>query len=199
MKLETKGEATKQHLINVGSQLFYEQGYKNTGLSQILKEACVTKGSFYFHFDDKETFGLSIIDYYTQVFKDLSKSHLNNDALSPAKKIEAFHYFYLDLVKQNGYRCGCPIGNFSQELAALNPAFASKISTAFSGMVFTLSKVISEGVLLGEFKASNDIEALASFIVDSWEGALLRMKSVKNAEPLENWFVFTQQLLLVNK
>ena len=51
MKKETKGEATKQHLINVGSVLFHQQGYKNTGLSQILKESGVTKGSFYFHFE----------------------------------------------------------------------------------------------------------------------------------------------------
>lgn len=198
MNTETKGEATKQHLINVGSMLFYQQGYNKTGLSQILKEAKVTKGSFYFHFNDKESFGLAIIDYYIKIFKDLSAQHLNNNQLTPTQKIDAFHHFYLELVKQHDFKCGCPIGNFSQELAALHPKFSIKIKSAFDSMVFTLSKVISEGVLVGEFNATNDIEALASFIIDSWEGALLRMKSVKSAEPLDNWYLFTKKLLINN-
>jgi len=196
MNAETKGEATKQHLIDVGSMLFYKQGYNNTGLSQILKEARVTKGSFYFHFDDKEAFGIAIIDFYIKMFRDLSKQHLNNDGLTPTEKIAAFHHFYLNLFKQQDYTCGCPIGNFGQELGGLNSEFSIKLTIAFNGMVFTLSQVISEGVLSGEFKATNDIEALAGFIVDSWEGALVRMKTIRSAQPLENWFAFTKQLLL---
>lgn len=197
MKTETKGEVTKQHLINVGSVLFYQQGYKNTGLSQILKESGITKGSFYFHFEDKHAFGLAIIDNYIELFKDASKKHLNNNELSPSEKIEAFHHYYLELFEKNNYKGGCLIGNFSQEMSTLNAEYANKIALVFERMANAISKVICEGVLMGEFQSNDDIESLSNFFVNSWEGALVRMKSVNNAEPLDNWFVFIKHILFI--
>lgn len=196
IKEVTKGEATKQHLIDVGSALFHQQGFKNTGLAQILKESKVTKGSFYFHFEDKHAFGLAIIDFYIGLFKKSSKEHLNNSELSPIQKIEAFHYYFLDLLKKNDFKGGCLIGNFSQEMSTLNPEYAKKISAAFDGMATTAANVICEGVLMGEFQPNDNIDALANFFVNSWEGALVRVKSVGNAEPLENWLMFIKQILL---
>lgn len=197
MKTETKGEVTKQHLINVGSVLFHQQGYKNTGLSQILKESGITKGSFYFHFEDKHAFGLAIIDDYIQSFKNSSKKHLNNNALSPSEKIEAFHHYYLKLFEKNNYKGGCLIGNFSQEMSTLNVEYANKIALVFEKMANAISKVICEGILMGEFQSNDDIEALSNFFVNSWEGALVRMKSVSNAEPLDNWFIFMKHILFI--
>jgi len=191
----TKGEATKQHLITVGATLFHQQGYKNTGLTQILTESGVTKGSFYFHFKDKQAFGLAIIDTYIALFKESSTKHLNNSALSPSEKIQAFHTHYLNLFENSDYKGGCLIGNFSQEMSTLNTLYAEKIAHAFDGMTKVVAKVISEGILLGEFQANDDIESLANFFVNSWEGALVRMKSVRSAEPLHNWFLFVQHLL----
>jgi len=197
MKKETKGEVTKQHLINVGSTLFHQQGFKNTGLTQILKESSITKGSFYFHFEDKHAFGLAIIDYHVELFKGASKEHLNNNALSPLEKIEAFHHYYSSIFENNNFKGGCLIGNFSQEMSTLNTEYANKIALAFESMANTISKVISEGILMGEFQSNDDIESLSNFFINSWEGALVRMKSVNNAEPLDNWFMFIKHLLLI--
>ncbi|NRA68001.1 MAG: helix-turn-helix transcriptional regulator, partial [Pseudobacteriovorax sp.] len=44
------GEETKQQLISVASLMFAERGYHGVGISEILSEANVTKGSAYFHF-----------------------------------------------------------------------------------------------------------------------------------------------------
>lgn len=197
MKIKTKGKATQQHLVNVGSVLFHQQGYKNTGLSQILKESGVTKGSFYFHFEDKHAFGLAIIDNTISLFKETSKEHLNNNALSPSEKITAFHHYQLNLLAKNNYKGGCLIGNFSQEMSPLNAEYANKIASAFEYMVRVISNVICEGILMGEFQSNDDIDALSNFFLNSWEGALVRTKSVGNSEPLENWFLFIRHMLFL--
>lgn len=195
MKRETKGDLTKKHLINVGSRLFHLQGYKNTGLSQILKEAAVTKGSFYFHFEDKEAFGLAILEFYIELFKASSKEHLNNNRLSPLEKIAAFHHYHLNYLADNHYQCGCLLGNFSQEMSSLHPQFAEKIAEAFDDMASSVSDVLCEGILMGDFKSIDDIDAVSNFFVNSWEGALVRMKSVKNEAPLENWYLMMKKIL----
>ena len=41
-----------------------KQGYHNTGLNQILVTAKVSKGSFYYHFEKKEAFALSVLEWF---------------------------------------------------------------------------------------------------------------------------------------
>ncbi|MBD3277050.1 MAG: TetR family transcriptional regulator, partial [Candidatus Aegiribacteria sp.] len=49
---------TKRHLVETGVSIMRMNGFRSTGLSQVLKEAAVPKGSFYHYFDSKEEFGL---------------------------------------------------------------------------------------------------------------------------------------------
>ncbi|MBK7631744.1 MAG: TetR/AcrR family transcriptional regulator [Ignavibacteriales bacterium] len=63
---------TKNKLLQIGAKYVHLKGFNHTGLQEILKEANVPKGSFYFYFNSKEEFGLAIID----VFITFLKSHL---------------------------------------------------------------------------------------------------------------------------
>ena len=57
-------QTTKEKLIETGAALVHKQGYTNTGIQEILKTAGVPKGSFYFHFKNKEEFGVELVKYY---------------------------------------------------------------------------------------------------------------------------------------
>lgn len=193
----TKGEVTQLHLINVGASLFHLQGYKHTSLSQILNAAKVTKGSFYFHFEDKQAFGLAVLNQQIDWFKESSRLHLNNSDLSPLEKIETFYRSNVVFFQKNDFKYGCLLGNFSQEMSTLSTEFAHKIAMAFDEMVALVSDVICEGILMGEFNAIEDIDLFANFFINSWEGALVRMKSVKDESSLVNWFTMIKQLLFI--
>lgn len=56
--------ATPHQLLIAGRELFSRHGYNATGIQQITDLAGVPKGSFYNHFDCKETFAVAIIDQY---------------------------------------------------------------------------------------------------------------------------------------
>jgi TetR/AcrR family transcriptional repressor of nem operon len=191
----SKGDSTRRQLIEMGANLFHQQGYHNTGLQQILKQAGLTKGSFYFHFKDKESFGLAIIEQQMHRFNENLDRHLSNEALNAEQKIAAFHQFFLEKFRQMQFKGGCPIGNFSQEMADISPLFAQKIRQAFSGICCCFKTVIEQGQQQGRFKSELDSADTANFIVNSWEGAVLRMKATQNAEPLENWYQFIRLLL----
>jgi TetR/AcrR family transcriptional regulator, transcriptional repressor for nem operon len=192
----TKGDSTRRQLIEVGATLFHQQGYHNTGLQQILKQAAVTKGSFYFHFKDKESFALAIIEQQMCMFKETLNQHLGNETLSAEKKIAAFHQFFLGIFTQKQFKGGCPIGNFSQEMADVSGQFADKIKHAFNNMSRCFKAVIEQGQQQGRFKSELDSADTANFMVNSWEGAVLRMKASQNAEPLENWYQYVRLLLI---
>lgn len=52
----------KERILHTANNLFYEQGYNNTGINQIIKEASVAKASFYSHFPSKETLAVAYLE-----------------------------------------------------------------------------------------------------------------------------------------
>jgi AcrR family transcriptional regulator len=49
-----RGGRTRQHLVDVATQLFTERGYEATSIEVILEAAGVSRGALYHHFDGKE-------------------------------------------------------------------------------------------------------------------------------------------------
>ena len=43
-----KGEESRQRLIECAAKLFWKNGYSATGISEILRQTDLPKGSFYF-------------------------------------------------------------------------------------------------------------------------------------------------------
>jgi TetR/AcrR family transcriptional repressor of nem operon len=88
---------------------------------------------------------------------------------------------------KRAYTCGCLIGNLGAELSDQSELIRVGVETAFAGWVEALELCIQEGQSAGEICADFDAAALASFLINAWEGAILRAKVVKNSAPLEEF------------
>jgi len=73
----------RDEIIRKGAQLIHSQGYKATGLQQILDVAGIPKGSFYFYFKSKDDFGAAVIDYFTLTIGEIFTSHLRDPGKTP--------------------------------------------------------------------------------------------------------------------
>lgn len=60
----TKGEQSKNKLIECAAQLFLEKGYNATGINDILSGTGLPKGSFYFHFASKKDLAINVATYF---------------------------------------------------------------------------------------------------------------------------------------
>src|SRR5208337_4914285 len=60
-------EATRQAIIQKGAKLIHSRGFVNTGIQEIITAAGVPKGSFYFYFKNKDDFGASVIDHFSDL------------------------------------------------------------------------------------------------------------------------------------
>ncbi|MDF2885356.1 MAG: transcriptional regulator, TetR family [Clostridiaceae bacterium] len=118
----TKGENAKKYLIEISSKLFLQKGYSNTGINDILTEAGVSKGSFYFHFSSKKDLAVEVAKYYQKIilqdwFKPLSNNSWNvfiNKLVEDIKKYISIGKFW-----------GCPMVVLGLEIAFIEEELAA--------------------------------------------------------------------------
>ncbi len=176
---------TKEKLLQVGASLVREKGFNNAGLKEILKKAEVPKGSFYFYFENKEQFGLELIDVYTSFFEAEMDKIMINKKVSGLKRISKFIDFTKTMFEQENFTGGCPLGNLSLEMGDVNEKFRLKISKGFETMQYKLKNCLDDAKKDGEINKNTNTKSAANFILNSWEGAVLRMKAEKSTQPLD--------------
>ncbi len=189
-------DSTKLKILEAGAIIIRHKGFNHTGIQEILKAAGVPKGSFYFHFKNKEDFGLQVIDFFNDFFKNRAYETFNNSSIPPLERLEMFLRGFIEFFESLDYMMGCPIGNLSQEMGDLSLEFRKKLKESVAGMVDIYSEILTEAKNRGDLSDGVDIKSTSDFIVSSWHGALVRMKIEKTAEPLENHIYFVMNKLL---
>jgi TetR/AcrR family transcriptional regulator, transcriptional repressor for nem operon len=178
-------KSTREHLIDVGLGLMHQNGYNATGLSDILQAADVPKGSFYHHFGSKEDFAAAALERYGMREREHAAAVLSDTTTPPLKRLRRYFSDLTKMYGQKGAIPGCMMGRFSLEIAETSPQLRKQISASFAHWQQTIAAVIAQAVAQKELPASTDAEALASFLLNSWEGALLRSQVDKSNAPLE--------------
>jgi TetR/AcrR family transcriptional repressor of nem operon len=188
-------KSTREHLLDVGVGLMHRNGYNATGLSDILKAADVPKGSFYHHFGSKEDFAAAALARYVAREGEHAANVLNDAKTPPLKRLKRY---FTDLIKTYGQASeipGCMMGRFSLEMAVESPQLRKLISASFAGWQQKIAAVLQEAVEQKELPRDTEAGPLAGFLLNSWEGALLRSQAEKSDAPLETFLRYALDAL----
>ena len=176
----------RDKLIQVGKQIVVQQGFNAASLNEILKAASVPKGSFYYYFDSKEDFGLAIIEYFADSYRQKLQRILKDESIAPLTRLR--NYFELGIAEMESSQCsdGCLFGNLAQELSAQNELFRDRLKQVFLDWEGFFAECLQAAFRAEEID-SQDIPALAQFVLSGWEGAILQAKVTKSTIPMENF------------
>lgn len=178
---------TRSDIIKVGTELISRQGYNATGIDMVLKEAGVPKGSFYHYFKSKEEFGLAVMDVFADYYSQRMTALLQDTALSPLSRIRKLMEGSLERFSRNQCSKGCLTGNLGQEMADQNERFRARLDEIFDDWRRLFAVCLSEAQAAKELDSRLEAEALASFVLSGWEGAILRAKVMKSPQPLQDF------------
>ena len=175
---------TRNNLVQAGLKMIHAEGYSASGIQGIVERADVPKGSFYTYFESKEAFGAEVIDAYSEGGQDKLETFLLNPDLSPLARLEAYFDNRIELFKATDFVRGCLLGNFSAETADHSALLRQRVAKHFTAWSAVFEKCISEGQQKGQIASQLPAASLADFVLNSWEGALLRMRVEKSDAPL---------------
>ncbi|MEV0246221.1 TetR family transcriptional regulator C-terminal domain-containing protein [Nocardia sp. NPDC050712] len=177
-----RSDDTRQLLVEEGAAGFLTNGYHGTGIKQVLDAVGVPKGSFYNYFDSKETFGQAVIDYHSQCIQR-NMAAAFGPALDPVAGLRAFFARQMDEFVETDYTGGCLIANLGAELEG-SEVLRESLSAAFRTWRDGMAVALREAQEQGTIRADIDAAELADLLIESWEGAVIRMKIDRTLEPL---------------
>ncbi len=197
MDTNVASPSTRERLLEVGLELMRKHGYGATGLQEILRAADVPRGSFYHHFSSKEGFAVAVIERYVALVGKLNDEILGNVRQAPLKRLRRYFENLITLAGQTAPISGCLLGSLSLEVAASSPLLQGHIHSSFTHWQTAIASILREAIEKGDLPQSTKPDMLASFVLNSWEGALLRSEADRSDAPLKHFlhYVFEEMLL----
>ncbi|KAB0459351.1 TetR family transcriptional regulator [Agrobacterium radiobacter] len=183
---------TKERLVNAGADRFRELGYSACSVQEIVDQAGVPKGSFYNHFKTKEAFAVEVVaNYVASTRRDI----LKDSGATPLNRIAHHFRHLLESHEKAQHNRGCLIVNLTAETSDSIPLLRETLNASLTDWIDLLSETIREGQTGGEIKSDLEPAKFARFLIDAYEGAVLRMKVSNANNPLENFYSIAMSLL----
>ena len=193
---EMEARNTRDRLLQVGLRHIRSAGYASTGVQEILDEANVPKGSFYHHFASKEAFAQEVLALYVRGENERAAKLLGEGKAAPLRRLRRYFEEIITIYGPTATISGCLLGNLSLEMADHSDSIQSLLHQSFATWQSAVAGVLQEAIDRGDLARSAKPQELAGFLLNSYEGALLRSKADRSAKPLDVFLHFTFNVLL---
>ncbi|MDQ7090979.1 MAG: TetR family transcriptional regulator C-terminal domain-containing protein [Methylococcales bacterium] len=174
----------REKLLEQGVNLIMTQGYHGTGLKEILDNVNIPKGSFYHYFENKEVFGSEVIKYYIAPFITQLQAHIDDDRYDTLSALTFYFDELIRLSRQENFKGGCLLGNLMGEIGDSSEICRLALKSAVEDYRDLLEYGLNKAQKQGTIRPDKTAKRMADLLVDSWQGALLRMKIEQSTTPL---------------
>jgi len=183
----------KSEIIKRSYHLMHLYGYNGTSVKKITDAAEIPKGSFYNYFQNKEEYAKCVIEHFRH--KESIFYTFEEDELTSAEQISLFFKNQIKYFKKKNYKYGCFVGNLTQEMADVSPVLAKTAEDFHQFVAVQLEQSLIRGVESGEFVLPVDAKKLSNFLINAWQGTLLRMKSNQDDQVLDDYLEILKRIL----
>ena len=167
----SKGEETKQYIIEKAAPIFNTKGLAATAMSDIMEATKLSKGTLYLHFENKDILASSAVDFNMEQLSGKLKTELSQ-YITAKQKLFAYLDFFIETNKPIVIG-GCPMLNFGTEADDTNELIKSKVNILVNKSQKLLSDIINQGIQNGEFKPDWNADEFATMMFAMLEGGIL--------------------------
>ena len=122
--MAVKGQATKTKLMDIAERLILNRGFSAMSIDEVIKEAGITKGGFFYHFDSKNSLVYALMQRYREkeafIFSDLFKraEELTSD---PLQQMLVFVKLFAEMMADMKLlHPGCVVASITYESQQVN-------------------------------------------------------------------------------
>lgn len=171
-----------EDVLEKAMMVFWQKGYENSSMQDLLKAMGLNKGSLYASFHDKETLFKRTLDYYDQ--------NRRKKMILTGQPLNDIHNFMKSLVarssKSNEGVRGCLIFNTSMDLDGQDQAFRDEISAKVRWTEDFFYKALCEAKRLEQVRQDLDCRVVAQILFGAVFSIIGVAKSCQDKTLLDN-------------
>lgn len=179
-KRERDPAATRQRLIDATVRLMLQQGFSATSVDQICKEAGMTKGGFFHHFENKEALGIAAIEWWGRMGTALYAAAWKDTTLDPLEQLHRMFDIMAGFTCRDDNPVVCMVGMMSQEMSATTPAFQAACEKELNLWTENVAKLLTAAKKRHKPKTRFDPIQVAWFLNSLWQGSMLIGKTCRS-------------------
>lgn len=179
----TKGEETRQFIIEKAAPIFNTKGIAATSMSDIMEATKLSKGSMYVHFENKDVLACAAVDHNMKILNSKLEAEITK-AQTAKEQLFAYIDFFSNPINPPVIG-GCPLLNFGTEADDTNPVVKEKVNRVIQRGQSLLTSIIEKGISEGEFNPNGKARELATVIFAMLEGGHLMSRMSGNNESMK--------------
>ncbi len=183
MKKEKNESEARRRIIATAVDLFYRQGYRATGINQVIAEAGVSKNTFYYYFPSKEDLCVTYLQerhaYWTSLLKDEI-----NARKTPHERFMSPLGLLLKWLPSSNYR-GCAFLNMASEIPDIDSDMRKEVIYHKDGLR-TILRELAKDLRKSDGKyAKLDPVELSDAYYTIFEGAISSSQNFGDTWPVD--------------
>ena len=183
-RMSRNPDETKSRILSKSGVLFNTQGYKATSISDITGATGFTKGAIYRHFESKAALEKETLFYLSSIMFEELRARIRCEG-SAGNKLRAIFRYFESYLKKPVVKGGCPLMNAAIEADDTNPALRKEAVKILDILQDSVLTILRNGIRYKQIKADTDLDAYATLIIASLEGAIMMSKLRGNNHDLK--------------
>ncbi|MBF0186495.1 MAG: TetR/AcrR family transcriptional regulator [Magnetococcales bacterium] len=151
-------------------ETFWRKGFQGAGLTEILKQANLTKGALYHHFPDKKSLGYAVVEEVMGKMMEEDWLRPIREAEDPLLGLEVTLQENVERYGETLVQLGCPINALAQEMAPVDEGFRIRMYQLLERWRSEMSLALQKGRELGIVREEIDPHRTSVFILATLEG-----------------------------
>jgi TetR/AcrR family transcriptional repressor of nem operon len=169
----TKGELTRQRVIEQAAPVFNQRGYWGSSLRDLMDATGLEKGGIYNHFRNKDELAAAAFEHNVELMGERIRAALAGRRHA-VDRLHALTDVYRRFAVDPPFKGGCPILNAAVDADDTHPMLRRRARRAMVRLRDeTIARIVTRGVERGELRADVDPQTVATVFVATLEGALM--------------------------
>jgi AcrR family transcriptional regulator len=183
--MSSKGDRTREQVIEQAAALFNQHGYHGASISDIMHATGLKKGGIYRHFASKEELALAAFRLATERMAERFREALANKR-GALEQVRAIMSVFERIPHDPPVPGGCPMLNVTVDADDGNPELLAEARLVMNGLERRLRAILREGPERGELPATLDVAAATHVIIAQLEGAVMLCRLYGSRAPMRD-------------
>jgi TetR/AcrR family transcriptional repressor of nem operon len=177
---------TKQHpergdartrLLEAARDVIRAQGFAATSVDDLCREAGVTKGAFFHHFQSKEALAVAAAVHWAETTSAFFATAPYHDHADPLDRLLGYVEFRKAIIQGDLAEFTCLVGTMTQEVYGSHPAIREACAASIFGHAATLEPDIAAAMKIRRITADWTPASLARHAQAVLQGAFILAKA----------------------